>query len=94
MPGQERPAPPSVTTPILQLLMPIRPPFRRKIHQIPKDLAGPAVNVAQAYARYAADLRDGTRLCADFDDAVRRHRMIAAIEESAASGRRVSMEQG
>jgi len=70
--------------------MPVPPEHR----WVPKDLAGPAVNVAQAYARYAADLRDGTRLCADFDDAVRRHRMIAAIEESAASGRRVSMEQG
>lgn len=47
-----------------------------------------AFNVAQAYASLARDLRDGTRTCPTFEDAVIRHRMIAAIEESAASGRR------
>lgn len=70
--------------------MPVPPQHR----WAPAALAGPAVNVAQAYARFADDLRDGTRLCADFDDAVQRHRLIAAIEESAASGRRVLVAQG
>ena len=57
----------------------------------PAELAGPAVNVAQAYVRLAADLRDGSHLCPDFDVAIRRHRMIAAVEEAAATGRSVRL---
>jgi predicted dehydrogenase len=49
---------------------------------------GPAANVAQAYARFARDYRDGTRLCPTFDDAVTRHRMLDAIETAAATGER------
>jgi predicted dehydrogenase len=49
---------------------------------------GPAVAVSQAYARLARDMRDGTHTCPTFDDAVLRHRMIAAIERSAGSGTR------
>jgi predicted dehydrogenase len=55
------------------------------------ELSGPAVNVAQVYARFADDLRDGSHQCPDVEDALRRHRMIAAIEESADSGRRLSL---
>ena len=40
-------------------------------------------NVARAYARTAADLRDDTRTAPTFDDAVAVHRTIAAIEEAA-----------
>ena len=50
-----------------------------------------AVNVAQAYARMAADLRDGTHLCPGFDVAVTRHKMLAAIESAAATGQRVTI---
>src|SRR5438874_2143521 len=32
-------------------------------------LQGPALNVAQAYARFARDYREGTHLCPTFDDA-------------------------
>jgi predicted dehydrogenase len=49
-------------------------------------LQGPALNVAQAYARFARDYRDGTHLCPTFDDAVTRHRMLDAIETAAATG--------
>src|SRR2546430_16138842 len=35
---------------------------------------GASTNVAQAYARFARDYRDGTHLCPTFDDGVRRHR--------------------
>ncbi|TME95869.1 MAG: Gfo/Idh/MocA family oxidoreductase [Chloroflexi bacterium] len=49
----------------------------------------PAFNVARAYAAFAADLDNGTHTVPDFADAVRRHEVIAAIETSAASGRRV-----
>jgi predicted dehydrogenase len=51
-------------------------------------LQGPALNVAQAYARFARDYRDGAHLCPTFDDAVTRHRMLDAIETAAATGQR------
>jgi predicted dehydrogenase len=49
----------------------------------------PAFNVARAYAAFAADIDNGTHTVPDFTDAVRRHEVIAAIERSAASGKRV-----
>jgi predicted dehydrogenase len=49
----------------------------------------PAFNVARAYAAFAADIDNGTHTVPDFGDAVRRHEVIAAIERSAASGKRV-----
>jgi predicted dehydrogenase len=54
-------------------------------------LQGPALNVAQAYARFASDYRDGTHLCPTFDDAVTRHRMLDAIETAAATGQRQTL---
>jgi predicted dehydrogenase len=49
----------------------------------------PAYNVGRAYAAFAADIGNGTRTVPDFNDAVRRHEVIAAIETSATSGERV-----
>ncbi len=49
----------------------------------------PAFNVGRAYAAFAADTDNGTHTVPDFADAVRRHEVIAAIERSAASGKRV-----
>ena len=46
----------------------------------------PAFNLAHNYIRIAQDILDGTQLAATFDDALTRHKMIAAIEESASSG--------
>lgn len=57
----------------------------------PAELVGPAVNMAQAYQRFEADLRNGTSTCASFDDAVQRHRMVAAIERSALNGTRETL---
>jgi predicted dehydrogenase len=51
-------------------------------------LQGPGTNVAQAYAQFARDYREGTHLCPTFDDAVTRHRMLDAIETAAATGHR------
>jgi predicted dehydrogenase len=51
----------------------------------------PAFNVARAYAAFAADIENGTHTVPDFADAVRRHEVIAAIEGSAASGKRVKV---
>jgi predicted dehydrogenase len=50
----------------------------------------PAYNVGRAYAAFAADLHNRTHTVPDFADAVRRHEVIAAIESSAATGKRVN----
>lgn len=55
------------------------------------SLQGPAVNVAQAYARFASDYRKGTHFCATFDDAVRRHHMLEAVETAARTGQRQTL---
>ena len=49
---------------------------------------GPGTNVAQAYARFAHDYREGTHFCPTFEDAVTRHRMLDAIETAAATDHR------
>src|SRR5207302_9315535 len=54
----------------------------------PPQRPGPSTNVAQAYARFARDYREGTHLCPTFDDAVTRHRMLTAIETAALTGQR------
>jgi predicted dehydrogenase len=55
--------------------------------------AGQPYNVAQAYARAADALRGRGAFDVDFDLAVRRHRLIDAIERSAATGRSVKVDQ-
>jgi predicted dehydrogenase len=50
----------------------------------------PAYNVGRAYAAFAADLHNRTHTVPDLTDAVRRHEVIAAIESSAATGKRVN----
>ncbi|HUK09340.1 MAG TPA: Gfo/Idh/MocA family oxidoreductase [Stellaceae bacterium] len=47
-------------------------------------------NVARLYARMARDLREGTRSAPSFEDAVAVHRIIAAIERAAETGRRTA----
>lgn len=47
-------------------------------------------NVARIYSRMASDLHDGTRTAPSFDDAVAIHRLIAAIETAAETGRRTT----
>jgi predicted dehydrogenase len=54
-------------------------------------LQGPGSNVAQAYAHFARDYREGTHLCPTFDDAVTRHRMLDAIERAASTGQRQTL---
>jgi predicted dehydrogenase len=59
--------------------------------QAPVDAQDFAANVAIAFRHFAADIRNGTSRCASFEDAVANHRLIAAVEESASSGARVSV---
>lgn len=68
-----------------------------EVMDIPADCRwtaeAPAIvqNVAQAYALLANDIRNGSRDCPDFDEAVKRHRLLDAIEKSAASGIRTKV---
>jgi predicted dehydrogenase len=55
------------------------------------QVPGPATNVAQAYACFARDYREGTHFCPTFEDAVTRHRMLNAIETAAATGQRQTL---
>lgn len=52
---------------------------------------GQCYNVAALYAQFAQDRRDGTRIAPDFADALRRHRLIDAIERAGATGVRQSL---
>jgi predicted dehydrogenase len=53
--------------------------------------AGAPRNVAQAYARLARAMAEGERFEPDFAHAVKRHRLLAAIERSAAERRAVRL---
>jgi predicted dehydrogenase len=55
------------------------------------QVPGPSTNVAQAYAHFARDYREGTHLCPTFEDAVTRHRMLNAIETAASTGQRQTL---
>jgi predicted dehydrogenase len=57
----------------------------------PPQGSGPSANVAQAYAHFARDYRDGTHLCPTFEDAVTRHYMLTAIEAAAVTGKRQTL---
>jgi predicted dehydrogenase len=50
-----------------------------------------ATNVAALYTQYALDLAQGTALVPGFELAVRRHRLVDAIQRSNATGRRESL---
>jgi predicted dehydrogenase len=67
--------------------LPVPERYRSSSPQVP----GPSANVAQAYARFARDYREGTHFCPTFEDAVTRHRRLDAIETAAASGQRQTL---
>jgi len=51
-----------------------------------RHLPSAAINVAAVYAQLAKDLREGSALAPGFETALRRHRLLAAIERSSALG--------
>lgn len=53
-------------------------------------LEGAAINVAELYRRFEQDIRTGNRTVADFDMAVKLHRLLDAIEVSSDEGRSVT----
>ena len=66
-------------------------PVPEQYRWAPPQVPGPSTNVAQSYARFARDYREGTHFCPTFDDAVTRHRMLDAIETAATTGRRQTL---
>jgi predicted dehydrogenase len=55
------------------------------------ELSIPADNVARLYRQFAVDVAEGTRVAPDFEVALRRHRLLEAIEMSDALGSRQSL---
>jgi predicted dehydrogenase len=76
-----------------EALAPMEPPERFTLVP-PATPAGAPRNVAQAYKRLAAALAAGEPYQPDFAHAVKRHKLIEAIERSSAEGRSVRLEQG
>jgi predicted dehydrogenase len=64
---------------------PIEVPDRYRT-AVPRSLTGPAHNVAQLYAALAADLRNGTHTVPGFEHALRRHRLLDAVERASRTG--------
>lgn len=59
---------------------------------VPASLNGSlAFNIACLYANFAQDIRHGTQRCPSFDDAVRRHRTLDAIERASIDGQRIKI---
>ncbi|MFC4535485.1 Gfo/Idh/MocA family protein [Sphaerisporangium dianthi] len=53
---------------------------------VPRDLPAMAQGVAQVYARFGRDLREGTHTVPGFDHALRRHRFVDAVERASRTG--------
>jgi predicted dehydrogenase len=66
-------------------------PVPEQYRWAPPQATGPSTNVAQAYAHFARDYREGTHLCPTFEDALTRHRTLNAIERAAATGQRQTL---
>ncbi len=54
------------------------------------DLTGPPANLAESYARLAADIRTGQRTVPDFERAVRLSRLLETIDLASTSGHRTT----
>jgi predicted dehydrogenase len=68
----------------------VEPPAEYRL--IPADMAaGPGRNVAQAYARFAKAMRTGEAGSPNFDDAIKRHALIDAMERSHVEGKAIKL---
>lgn len=68
--------------------------FRPELRWVPAEVPnGTPVNVAQMMRRLAEGIRDGAHPEPTFADAVRKHRLLEAIERSSESGKTVPVQQ-
>lgn len=58
----------------------------------PSDLPSAVLELAQLYAAYANDVRDGTKTAPDFSDAVRMHELINAATASTQLGQHIAFD--
>lgn len=58
----------------------------------PSDLPSAVLELAQLYAAYASDVRDGTKTAPDFSDAVRMHELINAATASTQLGQHIALD--
>ncbi|MFI9576369.1 Gfo/Idh/MocA family protein [Microbispora rosea] len=58
----------------------------RYFDPVPRTLTGPAHNVAQVYAAFARDVREGTKTVPDFAYALRRHHLADTITRASETG--------
>jgi predicted dehydrogenase len=64
-------------------------PVPERFKWVPEDLrTGPAYDVGQMWVKFADGIRTGSDIEADFDHAVRRHRMLDAIVRASQTGQR------
>ncbi|MDA0179753.1 Gfo/Idh/MocA family oxidoreductase [Solirubrobacter phytolaccae] len=73
------------TEPLAELTLPER------YDEDPQAAGTPRHTLAHAYAAIRDDLSRGTAVAPDFAHAVRRHRLLDAIQRSAATGRRIQL---
>ena len=76
---------------VADLVVQTSPPSAGQPEAIAASVGAPSANVAELWARFARDIREGTRTVPDFDRAVRLTRLLDAIEVSSDAGRVVQM---
>jgi predicted dehydrogenase len=68
--------------------LPVPASYERRVPQFAGRSNETAYNIAYAYAQLRDDITAGTNVVPDFDHAVRRHRLIDAVERAAETGQR------
>ena len=67
-------------------------PVPAMFSEVPETMpVGPPRNVGHLYLRMAKAIRDGSEVEPDFDLAVKRHRLIDAIQRSSDEGRTIAL---
>lgn len=77
-----------------QALAELPVPARYRVPALAAHEHGVAYAVGHAYAQLLDDLATGTTVVPDFEHAVRRHRLLDAVERAAATGRRQTPWEG
>jgi predicted dehydrogenase len=69
-------------------------PVPERFKCVPEEVRGlgPAYDVGQMWVRFAEAIRSGSSVEADFDHAVRRHRMLDAIRRASETGQRQKVQ--
>ncbi|MCW2650599.1 MAG: oxidoreductase domain protein [Mycobacterium sp.] len=68
--------------------LPVPARYEQRVPQFAGRSNETAYNIAYAYAQLRDDITEGTNVVPDFDHAVRRHRLIDAVERAAETGQR------